>query len=41
MYQVQSVQTSVEKHFRLSMEHARRLSHLARARGIDEDQVVE
>jgi hypothetical protein len=41
MYQVQSVQTSVEKHFRLSMEHARRLSHLARVRGIGEDQVVE
>ena len=41
MYQVQDVQTSVEKHFRLSMEHARRLSHLAHARGIDEDQVVE
>ena len=31
----------MEKHFQLSMEHPRRLSHLAHARGIDEDQVVE
>ena len=41
MYQVQTVQTSVEKHFQLSQEHARRLSHLARTRGIGETQVVE
>jgi hypothetical protein len=41
MYQVQTTQTSVEKHFQLSQEHARRLSHLARTRGIGETQVVE
>ena len=33
--------TAVEKHIRLSTEHADRLSRLARTKGLSEDQIVE
>ena len=33
--------TAVEKHIRLSTEHADRLSRLARTQGLSEDQIVE
>ena len=41
MYQAQNIQASVEKHIQLSPERARRLSYLARTRGVGENQVVE
>ena len=33
--------TAVEKHIRLSTDHADRLRRLARAQGLSEDQIVE
>lgn len=41
MYQAQSTQIPVEKRIQLSPERARRLSYLARTRGVGENQVVE